>query len=51
MVSSLSAPLKRKSFVRIDESTIHQMHLLSTEKRDCESYLLENYPLKACMDG
>jgi hypothetical protein len=37
-------PLERESFVRIVESTIPQIYLLSMKKKD-ENYLFEDYRL------
>jgi hypothetical protein len=39
-------PLERESFVRIVESTIPQIYLLSMNKKD-ENYLFEDYHLKS----
>jgi len=34
-------PLERESFIRIVELRIHQIYLLSIQKRDCEKYLFQ----------
>ena len=41
--------MEREGPVRIVELTIPKVTILSIEKRDCENYLFEDYPLKACI--
>jgi hypothetical protein len=45
----LFGQIGKRKFIRIVESRIPRIAILSIEKRDCENYLFEDCYLKACM--
>jgi len=47
----LFGQIGKRKFIRIVESKISRIPILSIEKRDCENYLFEDCYLKACMEG